>query len=94
MTLSSWANGQIASWTQGELINFCFLSSPGEIDLYVGNPQRRLSGLATVPTCKSHYLGKPAVGVESLIHLHLMDFFKNTFNCVFVRESACGYVHM
>ena len=76
LTLSSWANGQIASWTRGELINFCFLSSHGEMDLYIGIPQRLLSGLATVPTCKSHYLGEPAARVDPLIHLCLTDVFK------------------
>lgn len=52
--MSCWANGQVASQTQGEVINFCFLSSRGEMDLYAGIAQRLQSSLAPMPSHAGH----------------------------------------
>lgn len=54
------------------------------MDLYVGIPQRLLSGLATVPTCKSRYLGEPAAGVEPSFIYVLRIFLKVIFFFVIV----------
>lgn len=63
------------------------------MDLYVGIPQRLLSGLATVPTCKSRYLGEPVAGVEPFIHFMSYGFLKTFFffcNCAYVHELHAG----
>lgn len=40
--MSSWANGQIASWTCAELINFRFCLLMERVELYLGIPKKTL----------------------------------------------------